>query len=73
MSLPRRARTACVVVMALLLGVLASDVAGLPGCRMPATVEIPYARAGGVAVTQDSARRLGYDLAAAVARYLEAP
>ena len=33
MSLPRRARTACVVVMALLLGVLASDVAGLPGCR----------------------------------------
>ena len=33
MSFPRRARTACIVVMTLLLGVLASDVAGIPGCR----------------------------------------
>ena len=33
MSFPRRARTACVVVVVLLLGVLASDVAGIPGCR----------------------------------------
>ena len=33
MSFPRRARTACIVVMALLLGVLGSDVAGLPGCQ----------------------------------------
>lgn len=33
MILPRRARTASVVVVTLLGGVLASDVAGLPGCH----------------------------------------
>lgn len=33
MIIPRRARTATLVVVALLTGVLASDVAGLPGCQ----------------------------------------
>ena len=33
MSFHRRARTASIIVLALLLGVLASDVAGLPGCQ----------------------------------------
>lgn len=33
MIFPRRARTATLVVVALLTGVLASDVAGLPGCQ----------------------------------------
>lgn len=33
MSFPRRARTATLVVVTLLTGVLASDVAGLPGCQ----------------------------------------
>lgn len=33
MSFHRRARTASIIVLALLLGVLGSDVAGLPGCQ----------------------------------------
>lgn len=33
MNFPRRARTASLVVVTLLAGVLASDVAGLPGCQ----------------------------------------
>lgn len=33
MTFPRRARTASLAVVVLLLGVLASDVAGIPGCR----------------------------------------
>ena len=33
MSLPRRVRTASLIVGVLLLGVLVSDVAGLPGCH----------------------------------------
>jgi len=49
--LPRRARTASVVVVTLLGGVLASDVAGLPGCQgscktatATASAELPPAR-----------------------------
>ena len=51
MFLPRRARTASVVVVTLLGGVLASDVAGLPGCQgscktatATASAELPPAR-----------------------------
>lgn len=51
MILPRRARTASLVVVTLLGGVLASDVAGLPGCRggcktatATAAAEVPRAK-----------------------------
>ena len=51
MILPRRARTASVVVVTLLGAVLASDVAGLPGCQggcktatATAAAELPPAR-----------------------------
>jgi len=42
----------------------------LPNVRLAASFEIPYADAGGVAVTADSARAFGRDLADALARYL---
>ncbi len=40
------------------------------GVRMAAAFEIPYAEAGGVAVTPESARVFGRDLAQALKRYL---
>ena len=43
----------------------------LPGIDISATVEIPYANAGGEPVTPDSARAFGHDLARALRRYLE--
>lgn len=45
--------------------------ATLPGIRLAATLELPYANARGVEVNAESARLLGPDLAAAVARYLQ--
>lgn len=42
-----------------------------PGIRFASTLEIPYATAGGTAVTAASARALGIDLAKAIGRYLE--
>jgi hypothetical protein len=44
--------------------------AALPGVRAAATLETPYANAGGVAVTDASARALGHDLARALQKYL---
>ena len=44
--------------------------AALPGVCAAATLEIPYANAGGVAVTDQSARALGRDLARALQKYL---
>lgn len=44
--------------------------ATLPGVRAAATLEIPYANAGGVAVTDRSARALGHDLVRALQKYL---
>lgn len=44
--------------------------ASLAGIRMATTIEIPYADAGGKAVTAETARLLGRDLARAVRRYL---
>ena len=44
--------------------------AALPGVRVAATLETPYANAGGVAVTDQSARLLGHDLARALQKYL---
>ena len=43
---------------------------GLPGVRWGATLETPYANAGGVAVTDATARALGHDLARALQKYL---
>jgi len=40
------------------------------GIRFAATLETPYANAGGVAVTDASARALGHDLARALQKYL---
>jgi len=42
-----------------------------PGILAATTVEIPYANAGGVAVTAESGRALGADLARALRRYLQ--
>ncbi len=42
----------------------------LPGVTLAAGLEIPYASAGGTAVTPASARALGADLARAICRYL---
>lgn len=42
----------------------------LPGIEVATTIELPYARAGGRAVTVESARALGSDLARAIRRYL---
>lgn len=42
----------------------------LPGVAISSTIEIPYATAGGVPVTQESAHALGQDLARAMRRYL---
>lgn len=51
-----------------------ADWAGsLPGVSLATSIEIPYASARGVAVTADSARRLGADLGAALAAYLSTP
>ncbi len=44
--------------------------ASQPGIRCAATLETPYANAGGVAVTDASARALGRDLARALQKYL---
>ncbi len=46
--------------------------AGVPGVRAAATLEVPYARAGGAPVTDQSARALGRDLARALQAYLAA-
>lgn len=45
--------------------------AELPGIELSATLEIPYANARGVAVTPDSARALGRDLARTIRRLLD--
>ena len=45
--------------------------AELPGVRLATTFEIPYANASGKAVTADSARAFGGDLARALRRYLD--
>jgi len=45
--------------------------AGLPGVLVGTTIEVPYANAGGKAVTVETARALGHDLARAMRRYLE--
>ncbi|MBM3476369.1 MAG: peptidase M14 [Armatimonadetes bacterium] len=42
----------------------------LPGIDFATTIEIPYANAGGVAVTAESARAFGRDLAAAIEAYV---
>jgi len=42
-----------------------------PGVRLAASFEIPYANAGGQAVTADTARAFGRDLAKAIRQYLE--
>jgi len=43
----------------------------LPGVRLSTSLEIPYANAAGRAVTAESARAFGRDLARALRRYLE--
>ncbi len=43
----------------------------LPGMTMAASIEIPYAMAGGVEVDARSARRFGHTMARALKRYLE--
>lgn len=45
--------------------------AGLPGMRCVATLEIPYANAGGAEVNARTARSLGRDIARGLAAYLE--
>ncbi len=45
--------------------------AGIEGLCLAASFEIPYANAGGNAVTPDSARNFGHSLAKALRRYLE--
>lgn len=47
--------------------------AGLPSVKLAASFEIPYANARGVAVTADTARAFGSDLAHALCRYLRSP
>ena len=42
-----------------------------PGVQVAATIEIPYATATEVAVTDQSARALGHDLARAMRQYLQ--
>jgi len=44
--------------------------ASLPGVLVGTTIEIPYANAGAQAVTPETARLLGHDLARAIRRYL---
>lgn len=43
----------------------------LPGIRVAASIEIPYANASGVAVTQETARLFGHDLAQAICTVLQ--
>jgi len=43
----------------------------LPGVWFASSIEIPYASAGGKAVTAESARALGQDLALAIRRFLQ--
>ncbi len=43
----------------------------LPGLRFASSLEIPYASAGGKAVTAETARALGHDLAGAIRRFLQ--
>jgi hypothetical protein len=43
----------------------------LPGIRFATTLEVPYANAGGVAVTPETARAFGRDLAGAMRAYLQ--
>ena len=45
--------------------------AELPGVRAASTIEIPYANVDGQAVTDESARAFGRDLAKAVRKYLQ--
>ncbi len=45
--------------------------AGLPGLRFASSLEIPYASAGGRAVTSETAKLLGHDLAGAIRRFLQ--
>jgi hypothetical protein len=44
----------------------------LPGLKVAATLEVPYAAVGDVTVTPENARRLGRDLAIAIRTFLEA-
>lgn len=50
---------------------LAASAQGLSGIRLAASLEIPYANCGGVAVTPDACRAFGRDLCAAIRGYLE--
>jgi zinc carboxypeptidase len=43
----------------------------IPGIKLPTTIEIPYSNAGGVDVTQQSARAFGEDIAKAFYEYLQ--
>ena len=45
--------------------------ATLPGIALAATLEFPYATAGGKEVNVATARRFGQDLAHAIRRFLE--
>ncbi|MEX0716254.1 MAG: M14 family zinc carboxypeptidase [Planctomycetaceae bacterium] len=47
--------------------------ATIPGVEFAATIEIAYANANGKAVTDDSARALGHDLARTLRKHLDAP
>ena len=42
-----------------------------PEIQVAAVLELPYANAGGVAVTPESARQLGRDLAVSMQAYIE--
>ena len=53
-------------------GTCSQWLASFPGEPAAATLEIPYANAGGTPVTPDTARRFGHDLARAIHAYLEA-
>ena len=44
----------------------------IPGIVSASTIEIPYANASGTAVTPESARALGMDLAKAIQKFLRA-
>ncbi|HQH51657.1 MAG TPA: peptidase M14 [Candidatus Hydrogenedentes bacterium] len=52
-------------------GNCAQWLAGLAGGPAAATIEIPYANAGGTPVTPETARLFGHDLARALHRYLQ--
>jgi hypothetical protein len=45
--------------------------ATIPGIRLASTIEIPYANASGQAVSAETARAFGHDLARAIYTYLQ--